>query len=447
MIIALVTMLVIVSSMIALTALYVGGEFAAVSSRKSRVAQAAQQGNRLAKMILPILEDHRKLDNYIAASQVGITLSSVVLGIYGQQQIAPHIENFLVDNFSLDHTAAAGFATTGVLLAMTALQVIFGELVPKSLALQNPERIAYLTALPMLWSANYILRPLIIVLNGNGVLLLRLMGADHSEGHKHVHSPEEIQFLIEQSHAGGVLATEERQLLDNAFRFGELRIGEIVVPRTRMFAASINTPVNKLLEQAAQSDYTRIPIFENTIDHIVGFVHLKDLFRLYHRQQDQSIRSILRKASFVPETVLADEVWKIMDKERSYLAIVIDEYGGTFGMVTREDLIEELFGEVQDEFDQDEIPPIQQITDTEFKVRGDVSLSFLNERLDVELPHEDTYTVGGLILNHLERLPVVGDTFEIQRLRFRVDQIREKTIDLVTVICLPNETASEEDAS
>lgn len=432
------TIIVFVALMIGINALYVAGEFATVSARKSRVLQAANEGSRLAKLLLPIIEDSHRLDNYIAASQVGITLSSVVLGIYGQQQIAPLIEPLLARlPFITSQVAAGGIAALLVLMALTTLQVILGELVPKSIAIQYPEQTALMTVLPMRWSADIILRPLIVLLNGSGILLLRLLGTSHDASHRHVHSPEEIQFLIEQSHEGGLLNAEERELLGNALRVGELTMSDVVVPRTKMVAAPADSSLEELLRLAVSSHNTRIPVYEDDIDHIIGFVHLKDLFRLY-RSGETNARSSLRKATFVPETLSVNDVWEILNRERTYVAIVFDEYAGTVGMVTREDLVEALFGEMQDEFDVDEEQPIAQIGQREYVVLGDVSIAYLNSHLDLSLSAENAHILSGLIVDHLERLPKVGDEIEIDGVRIRVQSIRERMADRL-LLTLPNE--------
>lgn len=434
----LVTIVIIVAFLIAVNALYVAGEFASVSARKTRIVQAANEGNRLAKMLLPIIEDSHKLDNYIAASQVGITLSSVALGIYGQQQIAPLLVPLLEGiPFLSSDVAAGGIAVTLTLIVLTTLQVILGELVPKSIAIQYPERVALSTVLPMRWSADIILKPLIILLNGSGALLLRLLGSSHDASHRHVHSPEEIQFLIEQSHKGGLLDAEERELLGNALRVGELTVSDVVMPRTRMIAASADSTVEELLRLAATSHYTRIPVYEGSIDHIVGIAHLKDLFRLY-RLGKTSVKGSLRKVSFVPETMSINDVWQVLNRERTYLAIVFDEYGGTVGMVTREDLLEVLFGEVQDEFDEDEEPPIKKVGEREYEVGGDLSIAYLNSQLDLDLSAEHAHTVSGLIVALLERIPEVGDEVTLDQVRFRVLSIKDRMADKV-LVKLPGE--------
>ncbi len=431
MLITLITMIIMIVLMIGFNALYVAGEFATVSARKSRITQMAQEGNRLAKMLLPVMEDHHKLDNYIAASQVGITISSVVLGIYGQQQIAPLIAPLLSDITGATEVAAAGLSATLVLIFLTTLQVILGELVPKSIALQYPERTALLTALPMRWSADIILRPLIIVLNGSGTLILRMMGLNHSEGHQHVHSPEEIKFLVSQSHAGGLLDEQEHRLLASAFRFGKLRAGDITIPRTKMVAADVEALCDDILRLAADTDTSRIPIYENDLDHIIGFVHLKELFQLSYEEKSDDVRSILRDVTFVHETNNLDDIWNTLNEEQSYLAIVFDEYGGTVGLITREDLIEELFGEVQDEFDKAETRPIRKLDSQRYRVRGDVSVAFLNDTLGVSLEAESAYTIGGFLLNQLGHVAEKGEEIVLGNVRLRVSKVEEHTVEEV----------------
>lgn len=436
-------MIVLVALMIAINALYVAGEFAAVSARKTRIIQESEAGNRLAKLLLPILEDHHKLDRYIAASQVGITLSSVVLGIYGQRQIAPLLEPVLMNLPVIDsQVAAAGIASVLVLIVLTAMQVVLGELVPKSLALQYPERIALATALPMLWSADILLRPLIVILNGSGTILLRLLGMQQEASHKVVHSPEEIQYLIRQSHQGGLLDKDELQLLDNAFHIGDLTVSDILIPRTRMITADKSTNLPDLLRLTAE-EYTRVPIYENDIDHIVGFVHIKDLFRLYLQNKEGNPQTVMRKACFVPETADLNEVWRVMDAEKSYLAIVFDEYGGTVGMVTREDLIEEIFGEVQDEFDEDELPPIIANADGTYTVRGEVAVVTLNSQLHLDLPTDNAHTLSGIVLDELGRIPEPKDIVKIAGIRLVVKTVENRMADTL-ILHLPTKREQTE---
>ncbi|MCB9452725.1 MAG: HlyC/CorC family transporter [Anaerolineaceae bacterium] len=441
MFVTLVTVVIITALMIGVNALYVAGEFATVSARKTRITQLANEGNSLAKMLLPVLEDSHRLDSYIAASQVGITVSSVVLGIYGQQQIAPLIEPLL--SGLIGEAAATGLAATLVLILLTTLQVVLGELVPKSLALRHPEGMALWTAIPMRWSADFLLRPLIILLNGSGTLLIKAFGVHHAEGHKHVHSPEEIKYLIRQSHEGGLLDEEEHDLLDSALRFSKFRAGEIVIPRTRMVAADVTTPADDILRVAAQSDFTRIPIYEGDIDHIIGFIHLKELFRLSYKGETKDVRSILRDVAFVPETAYLDDVWNILNEKQAYLTIVLDEYSGTVGMITREDLLEELFGEVQDEFDESETAPLRKVGENTYRVRGDVSVAYLNDRFHLAIESEDAYTIGGFFLKQVGQIPKTGVEIILEHARLQAKVVTERAIQEILLTLIPPQPDDE----
>jgi CBS domain containing-hemolysin-like protein len=446
MILTALSTIIVVGLLIGLNALYVAGEFAAVSARKTRIIRLADEGNRLAKIVLPVLQDPRKLDNYIAASQVGITISSITLGIYGQQAIAPRIQPLLaslpLDRFTSagSQIAAGGIAAILVLTTLTTLQVIVGELVPKTVAIQYPERLALITALPMKWSADYLLKPLIILLNGSGALLLRLLGATYEGGHAHIHSPEEIVILVRESQRGGLLDIEERQLLSNLFRASTKRAVDVAIPRNRVIAAAANEPVLKVLERTADSAYTRIPVFEKDIDHIIGFVHLIDLFNLYQSNREADLRTILRPVPFLPETLPIGEVWNRLNEAQCYLAIVFDEYGGTRGLITREDLIEELFGELQDEFDH-EHALISATGDGQYVVRGDMPITDLNGVLDLKLPHNLAKTIGGLVGEELGRVPKVGDIVEVTNVRLRVEAVDNVSISLVRLTLSTSATA------
>ncbi|HSM56185.1 MAG TPA: hemolysin family protein [Candidatus Sulfomarinibacteraceae bacterium] len=445
MLLTVLLMIIIVSLMISFNALYVAGEFAAVSARKTRVAQQARAGNRLAKALLPVLEDTQRLDNYIAASQVGITLSSIVLGIYGQRAVAPLIEPLLLYlPFLNEQAAATGLAAILILILFTTLQVIFGELIPKSLAIQYPERVALATVLPMRWSADWILRPLIVVLNGSGAVLLKLLGVGHGGRHQHVHSPEEIKLLIQQSYKGGLLDARGQELLNNAFRISGLHVGEIAVPRTNMDVISLDRPVRDALRIAVESGHTRIPVYEQDLDHIRGFVHVKDLFRLYHATGGQGeIGPIVRRVSFVPETAPVKEVWDRLQQNRNHLAIVFDEFGGTMGMVTWEDLLEELFGELRDEFDEAEEPLITSAGERVYLVRGETPISYLNSRFGLSLPTERVHTAGGLVITLLNRIPEAGDVVEIDGVQMEVEAVRRKVAEMIR-LRLPRSASRQE---
>ncbi len=443
MILTVLTIIAVVAVLISINALYVAGEFSSVSARKTRIMRLAEEGNRLAQILLPVLEDRHKLDNYIAASQVGITLSSIVLGIYGEQQIAPHIAPWIARLPLGGQAAAAGLASTLVLISLTTLQVVMGELVPKSIGVQYPERLALLTALPMKWSADYLLKPLIILLNGSGAFILKLLGITPSEGHAHVHSPEEILILVKESRRGGLIDPDESLYLQNVLRRSRVRAGEIAIPRTQMVAVPADRPVEEVLRLAAESPYSRIPVYRGDIDHIVGFVHLRDLFTLYRTDPQADIGKIVRSLPFVPETLPIAQVWERLDEDGSYLAIVLDEFGGTAGLITREDLIEELFGEVQDEFDQEE-EPLTPVDGEHVSVRGDVLIGELNDLLGTSLPQGKVHTVGGLLMDRLGRIPEKGEAVVIGNVRLEAEAVERRRVTQVRVTLLSRSEGGEE---
>lgn len=436
--------IVVLALLILINALYVGAEFSAVSSRRTRINQMAGSGNRFAKMLLPIVEDTHALDRYVAACQLGITASSLVLAAYGQSVLAGWLIEPLVQLFeftspllgrlglstdALGQALATSIAVTTVLLFLTFLQVVLGELLPKSIAVQYPERMALATVAPVKWSV-LILRPFIWFFNGSGNLILRILGVETGLEHVHVHSPEEIEILVTESHEGGLLDDEERQLLRNAFRMRDLTARQVMVHRTKIFTASVDSAVVDILNLALEKGHTRIPLYQESVDDIIGFVHIKDLFRL-HVDNNQNLAEILRDVVHVPETLPISDVWDTLNSKRQYMAIVFDEFGGTAGIITFEDLIEEIFGELQDEFD-DETALVSLDSEGRIYLRGDLLVTDVNEYLSLELP--DTMdTLGGLILSELGRPPRVGDEVVIGNTNIRVESMADLGVDEVSV--------------
>jgi CBS domain containing-hemolysin-like protein len=422
---------VVTTAMILATTLYVAAEFATVSARRHRISQQATAGNRLARLLEPVLADPHQLDTYIAACQLGITASSLILGFYGQSTIATALAPLLVQLGGLQELAAQSLAATVVLLGLTILQVVLGELVPKSVALRYPERLALITVIPMRWSVT-LFRPLIFLFNGTSTLILRLLGVPPAGHHMHVHSPEEIELLVAESTRGGLLEPDERRLLRNAFRVGELTAADVMVPRTQIVGAPIDTPLRALLELVNTTAYTRIPLYRASIDDIAGIVHIKDLFRLHITGQD-AVESILRAVPFVPETQPAAAIWNQLRQEQSYVAIVFDEHGGTAGMITVEDLIEEIVGELQDEYDE-ETRLIATGPDNRVRVRGDVLVDDINELFQLTLPTKLANTVGGLVSAGLGRPPRVGDEVTYGPISLRAEAISGTAVREVSIV-------------
>ncbi len=422
--------------MIFANGLYVAAEFATVSARKTRISYLASQGNRFAQALMPIIQDSKMLDRYVAACQLGITISSLVLGAYGQNVIASrlvqplgHLLERIGVEMAVAQPIAVSISVTGVLIFLTFLQVIMGELFPKSVAVQYPETVALGVVMPIKWSLA-LFRPLIWLFNGSGMLLLRLLGQS-MDSSQQAHSPEEIELLVTESHEVGLLDDRERQMLRNAFRLRDLTARQIMLHRTKLVAASVNSTVYDIIYKAMESGLSRIPLYRESIDDIIGFVHVKDLFRLYiHEEED--IQKVIRQVIYLPESLPAADIWDKFNQGHHYLAIVFDEYGGTSGIITFEDLIEEIFGELQDEFD-DEMALIARDKEGRIYLRGDLLVSDVNEYLELDLPTEAADTLSGLVISKLGRPPEVGDTVAVGAMAIRIEAMEDLGVSELSI--------------
>lgn len=340
--------LTIIALMIAFTALYVCAEFAVVSVRRSRLQQYADQGRSMAVRLLPVVDDPAAIDRYIAASQVGITLTSLILGAFGQASLTPPLAGLLGTVTGMGQTAAYSVATFVVLVGLTASQMVFGELLPKAVALRFPTETLLYTGLPMGWSLRLFSWP-IKLLNGSGLLLLRLLGIKPG-GHRHVHSPEEIDFLLRESSAGGVLAPEELQRLHSALHLGTRKVTQLMVPREQIVAISVDARADEVLALATDSPYTRLPVYRGTLDTIVGILHTKDVLMTQIEGGRIAVRRLLRPAAYAHATTTADQLLVMFREQHTQMAMVADEHGKVVGLVTLEDALADLFGELADEF-------------------------------------------------------------------------------------------------
>jgi CBS domain containing-hemolysin-like protein len=335
--------------LILLTGLYVAAEFAAVGARRSRLRRLAEDGNPLAARILPVVDDPHELDRYIAVSQIGITLSSLILGAYAQASLAPRVAPLVGLVGDVDIETAESTAAVLVLLALTTLAMILGELVPKSLALQNPTQTALLTVLPMQWSLR-VFSWAIDALNGSGMLILRLLGIP-STGHRHVHSPEEIELLIAESRDGGLLEPEEQVRLHRALRLGLRTASQLMVPRVRLSALDISTPPDQVVGIVTASPFSRMPVYRDDLDNVVGMLHTKDVVTDYvHGLSRQSLASLIRPIVRVRHDMPADRLLAFLRERRTHQALVVDAEGKVVGLITLEDVVAELLGDVADEF-------------------------------------------------------------------------------------------------
>jgi putative hemolysin len=416
----------IIFLMVMANALYVAAEFATVGSRRSRVQEAAEAGNVWAARLLAILRDPKKLDRYVAGCQVGITVSSLIAGAYGQAQITPLLTP------ALGNLGGATAAIVIVLLAVTVLQVVLGELLPKTVALRYPERLAMATLVPMQISL-FVFKPLIWLFNGTAFTLMRLLKLDVDHSHTHVHSPEELEGLYRDSAAAGLIDADERDMLSGALGVDERTVVEIMTARGRMETVAAGDTVAQALRAVAHSSFSRFPVCGANEDDIVGIVHVRALFSAARQDANAAVSTVMKPVIVVAELMRVPALWQHLREKGQRSAIVINEYGSVSGLVTLEDALEEIFGELQDEFD-DEDEAVIKNGDT-LSVRGDVSLASLSDRYQIDLPVEHAHTIGGLVWHSLGRMPQPGDTcvFEESALSLRVETMRGSVVERVLI--------------
>jgi CBS domain containing-hemolysin-like protein len=384
-------------------AFFVAAEFALVGARKTRLDELARAGDRKAKLARRTVQS---LDRYISATQLGITLASLSLGWIGEPALAHLIEGAF-SRLPAPAVAIATHATAAVLafIILTVLHIILGELVPKALALLYPEAVGGWVAAPLMGFAWLMALP-IAILNGSANRLLRLMRINPPGEIERLHSPEEIRMLVEQSTEGGSILQEDARLLEGVFEFSEKTAHEVMTPRTQTIALEAHLTVEQAADEVAITGLSRYPVYAESLDDIVGVVHTKDVYTTLRSKPDQMIRAIMRPPLFVPGTREVEDVLADMKRLKTHLAVVLDEYGGTAGLVTMEDLLEEIVGPIYDEHDtQDNDPPIEGVP----QLDGTVSISEFNHEYEEALDHTDYTTIGGYVFGQLGRLPRPGD--------------------------------------
>jgi CBS domain containing-hemolysin-like protein len=423
-----VAAILIVTALILFNALYVAAEFAAVSVRRSRIQQLAGDGNALAAWLLPVLESPAALDRYIAACQIGITLSSLVLGAYAQATIAVWLAPWFQTVGGLQPTVAGSTSAVVVLLLLTVAQVVFAELVPKSLALQYPTQTSLYTLVPMMASL-WVYRPFIKWLNGTGLLVLRVLGAPQ-HGHRHLHSPEEIELLIADSRDGGLLEPDEHRRLQRALRLTLRQARQLMVPRPRIDAIDITTPLNEVIGVVAQSPYSRLPVYRDSIDNVVGVLHTKDLLGWFVADgENLTLAGLMRPIASVHEGLTADRVLRVLRDRHTHQALVVDEFGGTAGLVTLEDVLSELLGDVGDEFKAVD-PSAENLADGRIRLPGELSVDDAAVLLRATWDSEAT-TVAGLVTEALGHLPVAGESVTIGDYELVVERVAGRALTSV----------------
>lgn len=411
--------LVVVALLVGLNGLYVAAEFALLSAPRQAIERRAAAGQRLAAWAHRALSEPRLQVRYVATAQLGITLASLGLGMYGEhtltQLLVPHLEALGAARWVAAHSLATALA----LGLMTYCHIVFGEMVPKSLALMRPEAAMLGIARPMRWTLG-LLYPLVVVLEATGQAILGLLGIERRQNTTNYYTPEELEFIVRQSQEGGKLQPESGQVMRELFSFEDLTAGQVMTPRVHLTGLPSDATLEQLRQVLLQDRHTRYPVYEEDLDHIRGVVHIKDLLRLVMAGRPLSGADI-RPVAFVPETAGLDTVIEAMRRTRTQLVVVMDEHGGTAGLVVLDDLAAEMVGEMGEGAEAEE--EVYRGTDGRVRAAGTLRLEELGQHLGLVLEHEEVDTVSGLVLALLDRPPTLGDEVVWSGIHFRVSAV------------------------
>jgi CBS domain containing-hemolysin-like protein len=428
---------IVIAVLILLNGLFVAAEFSIIGVRKSQMERLAGEGNQTADWVRRVLDDSRRTNRWIATAQLGITLASLGLGMYAEPAIAHLIEEPLHDWFGLSD---AGVHTVSFVIALsiiTYLHVVMGEMVPKSLALQKPVGTVLSLTRPMQFSGRIFSVP-VTVLNRIGLLVLRVLRIPPPAESSRLYTADELEHIITESSVGGLVEDFEQALAANIFDFSERRVGNVMTHRTSITAIPITAGEPQILELLASTPFSRVPVYRDNIDDVVGFLHIKDFVRQQLSETPYDLRALLREPFFVPEMLPVGELLATFRAQHQHMAIVIDEHGGTLGLVTLEDLIEEVVGEVRDEFDMEEEPPITVVAPGHILVEGTVLLDDLDEYVPIDKHGHDVQTVGGLVMAELGRRPYKADEITLGALTLRVEAVERLSVTRVSLHYPPN---------
>jgi len=419
--------ILLVFFLVFLNGFFVATEFAMVKVRKSRIETLIIQGNKRAKRTLIVVKD---LNSYLSACQLGITLASLGLGWVGE----PAILRLLMPIFNLFNLPSSIEHSIAFIIAfsiITGCHIVFGELVPKSLAIISPEKIALSTAFPLIFFYK-LTYPVMWIFNHSTNWILQVFGLSQVDEHESVHTDEEIKLLVEESYNHGLVDKTELTLVDNIFEFSDKTVKEIMVPRTDITNIFIEDSFDDIIDFTLKKQLTRYPVCKENKDNVIGFIHIKDLYKQKIECNNQEIKNIIREIKLVPESMLISDLLKIFKKDKVQVALVIDEYGGTAGLVTIEDILEEIVGEIQDEFD-DEEDAIIKCEDNSYIVDGKVLIEDITEFLYIDIEDEHIDTIGGWTYTQLDAYPKPNDKFTYKNYEFTILKCNRKRINKLLI--------------
>lgn len=429
---------------------FVAAEFAVAGASRPRVAGLAEEGSAAAQRVLDILNDPQAVNRYLGTAQIGITIASLGLGMYGEHAVAKWLVAPLEQLGWMSNAATHSVAFVISVAFLTFLHMVLGEMIPKSIALQSATTTAIQLSAAMAFT-DWVFRPITLVLNWIGNALLRMIGIPAAGAEARLVSTTELAYIVEESSEGGLLDPSEHIFLENVIDFSQRTVNQVMTPRTRMAALPVDADRTATLTLICEERHSRYPVYEEDRDHILGVLHVKEVARrLLSDEVEWDLHSMLHPAVYVPESISLAEMLAQFRAQHFQVAVVVDEYGGTAGIVTLEDLAEEIVGEIQDEFDE-ELPPFVALDDHTLRVRGDLLLDELSQHYDLDFEIEESgnaETVGGLIMSLLGQVAQPGDEATAQNVRFVVEAVDGLAVS-TAFIYLPEATrdaASDSDA-
>lgn len=404
-----------------ISAIWVATEYSVVASRRSRLSEMAEQKYVGAQTVINMLPD---IDKFLAGLQIGVTIITIAVGVLVEPPISESILlGFNTINLNLPTSVVNAIGTLTSLVLATYINIVLGELVPRSLALRSAERLACVLV-PIMMIINRLIYPFIWLLNASTRLVLRMLGIKTDKIDNKFYSIEELKMLLAESEKGGIIESEQGVMLNNIFSFGETTVREVMVPRTEMLSIDVETSLDQVIHLLAANPLDRIPVYEESLDHIIGMLHVKDLVRaIYPKPHTLSVRQLMREPFFVPDTQRADELLQQMRTKREAMAIVLDEYGGTAGLVTLNGLLAEIVGAVG--VDASSPPDIQAHSDGSALLNGLTTIGEVNNAFGIEITDPNYDTIGGYVMGFLGRIPKSGDEFEVKEhaIRLRVEEM------------------------
>jgi CBS domain containing-hemolysin-like protein len=424
--------LIVIAILIAFTAFFVSFEFAIVKIRSTRIDQLVAEGNKKAIAAKKIVSN---LDEYLSACQLGITVTALGLGWLGEPTVE-HMLHPLFTQFNIPESASSILSFVIAFASVTFIHVVVGELAPKTIAINKAEAVTLIFAKPMVLFYK-IMYPFIKVLNGSARVIVGIFGLKPASEHEEAHSEEELQLIISESYKSGEINQSEYKYVNNIFEFDDRIAKEIMVPRTEIVAFDKSQTLEECLEIVKVENYTRYPVIDGEKDNIVGMLNMKEVLTDYisGKNLDTPIEEYTRPVIQVIESIAIHDLLVKMQKERVHMAILMDEYGGTAGLVTVEDILEEIVGEIRDEFDEDEVPEINKISEHKTVVDGKVLIDEVNDLFGLDIHEEEMDTIGGWILS--EKMDVVeGDKVQYGDYEFKVLEIDGYHIKLLEIVKL-----------